>query len=210
LRPSFYEPVTADRRSERRRLGLDEDLPTGLVLFGGQGSSAMPEIAKRVTAAAQLNFQFIFICGRNQRLAERLRGMQTSFPKYVEGFTSEIPYYMHLSDFFIGKPGPGSISEAIAMRLPVVVERNAWTLPQERYNTEWIREKQVGVVLPSFRAIDAGLRELLDASNFARYRANAAAITNRAVFEIPEILETLLQAGTRSVQSPLPQEKAAN
>jgi len=189
LRPSFYEPVTADRAAERRRLGLDPELPTGLVLFGGQGSSVMPEIAKRVTARAQ----FIFICGRNQKLAERLRGIETSYPKYVEEFTSEIPYYMHLSDFFVGKPGPGSISEAIAMRLPVVVERNAWTLPQERYNTEWIREKQVGVVLPSFRTIDQGLRELLDAANFSRFRANAAAITNRAVFEIPEILASLLQ-----------------
>jgi len=206
LRPSFYQPVTADRASERRRLGLDPELPTGLVLFGGQGSSVMPEIAKRVTAHAQ----FIFICGRNKKLAARLRGMQTTFPKYVEEFTSEIPYYMHLSDFFVGKPGPGSISEAIAMRLPVVVERNAWTLPQERYNTEWIREKQVGVVLPSFRAIDAGLRELLDPANFARFRANAAAITNRAVFEIPEILETLLQPERRPVQSLLPPEKAAN
>jgi hypothetical protein len=189
LRPSFYEPVTADRAAERRRLGLDPELPTGLVLFGGQGSSVMPEIAKRVTARAQ----FIFICGRNQKLAERLRGIETSYPKYVEEFTSEIPYYMHLSDFFVGKPGPGSISEAIAMRLPVVVERNAWTLPQERYNTEWIREKQLGVVLPSFRTIDQGLRELLDAANFSRFRANAAAITNRAVFEIPEILASLLQ-----------------
>jgi hypothetical protein len=189
LRPTFYQPVTADRAVERRKLGLDPDLPTGLVLFGGQGSSVMPEIAKRVTARAQ----FIFICGRNKKLAERLRGMQTKFPKYVEEFTSEIPYYMHLSDFFVGKPGPGSISEAIAMHLPVVVERNAWTLPQERYNTEWILEQQVGVVLQSFRAIDAGLRELLEAANFARFRANAAAIKNQAVFEIPDILESLMQ-----------------
>ena len=206
LRPSFYQPVTADRASERIRLGLDPDLPTGLVLFGGQGSSVMPEIAQRVTAHAQ----FIFICGRNRKLADRLRGMDTKFPKYVEGFTSEIPYYMHLSDFFVGKPGPGSISEAIAMRLPVVVERNAWTLPQERYNAEWVREKQVGVVLPSFREIDAGLRELLDAANFARFQANAAAITNRAVFEIPEILAALMQPETRSIQSPLPPGKGAN
>jgi Glycosyltransferase family 28 C-terminal domain len=188
LRPSFYQPVTADRVVERRRLGLDPDLPTGLVLFGGQGSSVMPEIAKRVTAHAQ----FIFICGRNKKLAGVLRGMQTKFPKYVEEFTSEIPYYMHLSDFFVGKPGPGSISEAIAMHLPVVVERNAWTLPQERYNTEWILEQQVGVVLPSFRAIDAGLRELLDPANFAKFKAKAAAIKNQAVFEIPEILESLI------------------
>jgi Glycosyltransferase family 28 C-terminal domain len=192
LRPTFYQPVTADRATERRKLGLDPELPTGLVLFGGQGSSVMPEIANRVTGRAQ----FIFICGRNKKPAERLRRMNTEFPKYVEEFTSEIPYYMHLSDFFIGKPGPGSISEAIAMGLPVVVERNSWTLPQERYNTEWILEKKVGVVLKSFREINAGLSELLDATNFARFRANAAAITNRAVFEIPEILESLLQRQT--------------
>jgi hypothetical protein len=194
LRPGFYEPIAVDRAAERRKLGLDPDLPTGLVLFGGQGSSVMPEIARRVTAAREFKLQLIFICGRNQKLADRLRAMPTKFPKFVEGFTTEIPYYMHLSDFFIGKPGPGSISEAIAMRLPVVVERNAWTLPQERFNTEWIRAKQVGVVLPSFRAIDAGLRELLDPGNFPRFRANAAAITNRAVFEIPDILAGLLGA----------------
>lgn len=189
LRPKFYEPVTADRTAERRRLGLDPDLPTGLVLFGGEGSSVMLDIAKSVTASAQ----FIFICGKNQKLAERLRALDSRFRKHVEGFSSEIPYFMHLSDFFVGKPGPGSISEALEMKLPVVVERNAWTLPQERYNTDWIREKQVGVVLKSFREIDRGLGDLLEPANFARFRANAAAIRNRAVFEIPEILDSLLQ-----------------
>ena len=189
LRPKFYEPVIADRAQERRRLGLHPDLPTGLVLFGGEGSNVMLDIAKRVTAHAQ----FIFVCGKNQKLAARLRGLETRFRKYVEGFSSEIPYYMHLSDFFVGKPGPGSISEALHMQLPVIVERNSWTLPQERYNTDWIREMQVGVVLKSFREIDRGLGELLDLVNFARFRANAAAIRNRAVFEIPEILDSLLQ-----------------
>ena len=193
LRPNFYEPVTADRGEERKKLGLDPDLTTGLVLFGGEGSNAMLDIARRVTARAQ----FIFICGKNQKLAERLRKLPTQFPKHVEGFTSEIPYFMHISDFFIGKPGPGSISEALAMHLPMIVERNAWTLPQERFNTEWIREKQVGVVLKSFRDIDAGLKELLEPVNYARFRANAAAIKNRAVFEIPEILDSLMQRESR-------------
>ncbi len=189
LRPMFYEAIDCDRRAERKRLGLDADLPTGLVLFGGEGSSVMLDIAKRVSAPAQ----FIFICGRNLELQARLRNLATKFPKYVEGFTSEIPRFMHLSDFFIGKPGPGSISEAVAMHLPVIVERNAWTLPQERYNTEWILEQKVGVVLRSFREIDDGLKQLLAPENFAKFRANAAAIRNQAVFEIPDILASLLE-----------------
>lgn len=189
LRPDFYRPAAVDRAVERKRLGLDPNRTTGLVLFGGEGSSAMLHIAKRVTTEAQ----FIFICGRNAKLADRLKALPTKFPKYVEGFTNQVPYYMQLADFFIGKPGPGSISEALAMRLPIIVERNAWTLPQERYNTDWIRENQLGVVLKSFRDIDAGLRELLEPRNFERFRRNAAAIENRAIFEIPEILASLLQ-----------------
>lgn len=192
LRPKFYQPITVDRAEERDQLGLDPDLPTGLVLFGGEGSGVMLEIAKHMTARAQL----IFVCGKNQKLAERLRRLPTNFPKYVEGFTSEIPYYMHLSDFFVGKPGPGSISEALAMHLPVIVERNAWTLPQERYNTEWILEKDAGIVLKSFREIDGGVRQLLESANFARFRANASAIQNRAVFEIPDMLDAILRKQT--------------
>lgn len=201
VRSHFYAPVEVDRRQERVRLGLDPDLPTGLVLFGGQGSNQMVSIAREV-ARSGLRLQLIMICGRNRKLRERLSALETPFPLYVEGFTTEIPYYMHLSDFFIGKPGPGSISEALHMNLPVMVERNAWTLPQERYNAEWIEEKQVGVVLPSFRNIGAGLRVLLDETNFARFKANAAALDNRAVFEIPEIFEAILRTQSRPEQSP--------
>lgn len=193
LRPSFYQPIEADRAQERRRLGLDPDLPTGLVLFGGEGSEWMIEIA-RTLSQSNLPLQLILICGKNRKLRARLEKTKPSFPVLIEGFTNEIPYYMHLSDFFIGKPGPGSISEAIAMKLPVVVERNAWTLPQERFNAEWIRDNGLGVVLKSFRDIEAGLRELLDPASFARYRNNAASVNNRAVFEIPEILAQLLES----------------
>jgi UDP-N-acetylglucosamine:LPS N-acetylglucosamine transferase len=196
LRPGFYGPVETNRHQERRKLGLDPDLPTGLVLFGGEGSEWMIEIARSV-AKSGLKLQLICICGKNGGLRARLERLKPNFPLFVEGFTSEIPYYMHLADFFIGKAGPGSISEALAMKLPVIVERNAWTLAQERYNTDWIREKEVGVVLPSFREIEKGLHELLEPSRFQRFRENAAAIENRAVFEIPEFLDQILQRETR-------------
>jgi 1,2-diacylglycerol 3-beta-galactosyltransferase len=198
LNPRFYEPIDADRGAQRQRLGLDPLLPTGLVLFGGEGSAVMLEIARRLEAAAR-PLQLILICGRNQKLAAALRAMRSRVPMYVEGFTREVPYYMHLSDFFIGKPGPGSISEAIAMKLPVIVERNAWTLPQERYNCEWVREQDVGLVLRNFRGIGAAVEELLAPATYARMRANGAAQTNRAVFEIPDMLEAIVSRASGGV-----------
>ena len=193
LHPKFFQPITADRAAERQRLGLHPDLATGLVMFGGQGSRVMVKIARKLEAS-KLNLQLILICGHNERLATELRGIQGR--KYVESFTTEVPYYMHLSDFFIGKPGPGSISEALTMKLPVIVECNARTLPQERYNAAWVLEKQVGLVLRSFRQITQTVEVLLDPANFARYRSNAAARNDRAVFEIPGMLRGILSKAT--------------
>ena len=192
LHPKFYQEIAVDRAAERLRLDLDPGLPTGLVMFGGQGSSAMVQIARRLEAA-KLNLQLIFICGHNERLAGQLRAMRGEIRKCVVGFTAEVPYYMSLADFFIGKPGPGSISEALAMKLPVIVERNARILPQERYNADWVMAKQVGLVVRDFGKIARTVEELLDPANFARFRSNAAAVNNRAVFEIPGMLREILK-----------------
>ncbi len=192
LSPKFYESPQIDRAAERRKLGLDPDLPTALVLFGGHGSRVMIEIARRLDASG-LKLQLIMICGRNEALVRDLRNLPHRIPMFVEGFTKEIPYYMSLADLFIGKPGPGSISEALAMKLPVLVERNAWTLPQERYNADWITENQVGLVLRNFRYIVQAVAELLQPENQRRFRATAAAYQNRAVFEIPGILQKIME-----------------
>src|SRR5215470_8934620 len=192
LHPRFYEQFQLELSAERERLGLRPGVPTGLVLFGGQGSRVMLEIVERLDRARR-NVQLILLCGRNEALVSELRRRRTRIPIIIEGFTTQVPYYMRLADFLIGKPGPGSISEALAMRLPVIVECNAWTLPQERLNTEWIKEKGVGLVVRSFRHIDEAVKQLLEPATLARFRENALALRNQAVFEVPEILETILQ-----------------
>ncbi len=57
------------------------------------------------------------------------------------------------------------------MKLPVIVERNAWTLPQERYNAEWVLENGVGMVLPGFRDIARAVRDCSNRSRFATVRS---------------------------------------
>src|SRR5579859_99133 len=95
-------------------------------------------------------------------------------------------------DFFIGKPGPGSISEAIQQGLPVIVVNNTWTMPQERYNAVWVSETRTGIVLDTFKDVRAGVDEVI--ARLPELRTRVARIENRAVFEIPEILDRLLHA----------------
>lgn len=193
LRPEFYQSQEIDRSAERRRLGLDANLPTGLVMFGGEGSNVMFPIAERL-GNSSADLQLIMICGKNTKLKDRLERLKTRNKIAVEGFTKDIPYFMRLADFFIGKPGPGSICEAFQMNLPVILERNSWTLPQERYNADWVREQKAGIVLNSFRDIDDAVQSLLRDGQLAAMRQNLAAMENRAVFEIPEILNRIYSA----------------
>jgi UDP-N-acetylglucosamine:LPS N-acetylglucosamine transferase len=111
---------------------------------------------------------------------------------------------MHVSDFFIGKPGPGSLSEAVHMKLPVIVTRNAWTMPQERYNAIWVRENGVGIVLHSFKEIRPAVAELVAALD--TYKAAASRLQNRAAFEITDCLAAIL---ARSRRAPVRASKAA-
>jgi 1,2-diacylglycerol 3-beta-galactosyltransferase len=197
LRPAFYGESKVLREHERERLGLKPDLPTGIVLFGGEGSNVMYSIAERL-GNCHLDLQLILICGRNERLKQRLHRLRTRNGMFVEGFTKEIPYYMFLSDFFIGKPGPGSISEALHMGLPVIVESNAWTLPQERFNAEWVQENKVGVVLRNFRGIKHAVERVLKSGKLEQMRDRIRQMNNRAVFEIPPILEEILAAHVKN------------
>ncbi len=99
----------------------------------------------------------------------------------------------------IGKPGPGSIAEAMQRGLPVLVECNSWTLPQERFNAEWVKEKRVGVVLKSFGGVVSGVKDMLEPAKLAEFKKNVAAQNNRAIFEIMEILEQNLTAREASL-----------
>jgi UDP-N-acetylglucosamine:LPS N-acetylglucosamine transferase len=197
LKPRFYQKVSIDRFAERKRLGLDPDCHTGIVLFGGHGSRVMVDIAKRLNGSG-LDVQLIMICGHNHKLAAELKNLKTRKPMLVEGFTSNVESYMALADFFIGKPGPGSISEALQFHLPVIVECNSKTLPQERYNAQWVTEKGYGIVLKSFRDISSGVQRLLDQSNASELSCNVCKYSNQALFEVPAILETCWKRGPQA------------
>jgi hypothetical protein len=191
LRPDFYAPQNETPQKIRKEIGLDGQMATAIVLFGGYGSNVIYDIVEQVERA-QLPLQMILICGKNEKLAERLRRRKWRVALHVVGFSKEINRLMHASDFMVGKPGPGSIAEAMVSGLPVLVECNSSTLPQERFNTEWVMEKQVGLVVRNFRDVVPALRQFLVPERLAAMKRNTIQQRSRAVFEIPEFISGLL------------------
>ena len=206
LRPGFYELPALDRAGARAALGLHPDRPTAAVMYGGQGSMDMLRIAQLLP-----NLQLLLFTGHNRQLAARLQALQAvpgAAARAVVGFTPDVPQLMRLADFFIGKPGPGAMSEALHLGLPVLTFDNAWTMPQERFNTRWVRELGVGLVLRSAAELPAAVDQLL--RHLGEFQARVGWLDNRAVFEVPEILAELLQIATRRQPLALPAPQAAS
>jgi Glycosyltransferase family 28 C-terminal domain len=197
LKPKFYNPPVVDRVAERKRLGLDPHCATGIVLFGGHGARVMVDIADKINRS-RADVQLIMICGHNQKLASELKALKTRKPMLVEGFTSNIEHYMAVSDFFIGKPGPGSISEALQCHLPVIVECNSSTMPQERYNAQWVSEHGYGIVLKSFGDISDAVEKLIEPDTLAQFRAAVSQYSNHALSDAAQILEICYGSVTKT------------
>jgi 1,2-diacylglycerol 3-beta-galactosyltransferase len=104
--PCFLKKPDFDRGVERKKLGLEPNQPVGLFLYGRFPPHRLLNTAKALNRLENKT-QFIFICGQNESLRDRLNALETRYNKVVVGSTSQVPYYMHLSDFLIGKPGPG-------------------------------------------------------------------------------------------------------
>ena len=188
LRPSFYEPLPADRAAERRSCGLDPDRATAVVMYGGQGSPEMLQVAQALP-----DLQLVLMTGHNQALAERLRALGGAAPRAVVGFTDAVPRWLHLADFFIGKPGPGAMSEALHLGLPVLTFDHSRTMPQERWNTRWVREHGLGLVLGSVAELPQAVQTLV--ARLPEFRQRVRRLENRAAFEVPALLAELLHAG---------------
>lgn len=187
LRPAFHEvPADADRVAERVDLGLDVHAPAGIVMFGGHGSVQMLRIAKLLA-----DVPLIFLCGHNAALVAELRALERPAPHAAVGYTQDVPRLMRAADFFIGKPGPGSLSEAVQLGLPVLTFDNASVMPQERYNVQWVREHGLGLAVPSVRGLRRACDTLL--ADLPAYRQRVAAVGNRAVYEVLDHVAALAE-----------------
>ena len=106
LKPSFYRKPAIDRRQERVRLGLEADLPTGIVMFGGHGSASMLEIAKRMDQSRN-QVQLIFLCGHNVELAAKITNLRLVQTRAHRGFHHSRRLFHVPGGFLCRQAGPG-------------------------------------------------------------------------------------------------------
>ena len=140
----------------RARLQLPIDRPVALLTGGGFGVGPIRDIVRRVVARDEARGRRLclaVVCGHHPSLVRALERL--SVPREVTlrvfGFTEEMPSLMAASDVLVTKPGGLTVSEALAVGLPMILYG---TIPgQEAHNEQFLLEQGVAVVAERPRAV---------------------------------------------------------
>ena len=120
--PVRTELVPLDRAEARRELGLQEHLPTLLVMGGSQGASGINQaLIKALPFLQGLPLQVIHLSGaRDERLvADNYR--RENVPAYIAPFHHRMEEVYSAADLVVARAGAASLAEFAAFSLPCIL-----------------------------------------------------------------------------------------
>src|SRR5437879_9628702 len=120
--PVRTELVRLDRLDARRKLGLQEDVPTLLVMGGSQGASGINQaLIKSLPFLQGLQLQVIHLCGaRDERLvSDNYR--RENIPAYIAAFHHRMEEPYSAADLVVARAGAASLAEFAAFSLPALL-----------------------------------------------------------------------------------------
>jgi len=187
IAPKFA--LTDEEKAKHRVKDHMSKFFTVLMMGGGEGSGKMHHIIQAIEEE-NLKVQLIVIAGRNKKLEEKLRRETRNFstPMKILGFTDKVMELMSESDIIITKAGPGTIAEALAMNLPMII--TSWLPGQEEGNVEFVKNEDVGYVSRDPEKIAKLVEKLQkDRKEFHRLKENIKKVRNpHASFSIARFI----------------------
>ena len=174
IMPAFSQ--LPDRAVCAAGFGLDPQRATLILMGGGAGMGSLDVIAARVLAMPQ-DFQLIVMAGRNVTALRALEQLVGQHPGRLAplGYTMEVERAMVCADIAITKSGGLSISECLAMSLPMII--NDAIPGQEERNADFLLEQGAAVKACDVVMLEYRLAELFShPGKLAAMRARSAAI----------------------------------
>lgn len=154
----FNEPV--DKAQVIKRMGLNLDAVTVLIMGGGQGLGPIETIVKSLEKV-KTELQEIIVTGTNKKLYDSLKKKIKKYSKTILMFsyTDKISEFMSAADIIITKPGGITTAEALSKKLPMIIIK---PIPgQEQNNTSYLIEKRAAIQINDAKKIHFIIEDML-------------------------------------------------
>ncbi len=181
----------------RARLQMHPELPAALLVGGGQGMGKVAVTAQALNThlfdKGKPLGQIVVVCGSNRKLFDELSARRWAVPVRTLGYVNNMAEWMAASDCIVTKAGPGTIAEALACGLPLVL--SGFIPGQEVGNVPYVVDHQVGAYRPQPDEIARLVTRWFgpQRDDLRRMSVRAKALGNpRATFDIVEDIAALL------------------
>ncbi len=158
IHPKFSE--VKDKAKLRRKYQMAEGQPIILVSAGSFGITPLQEVMDELGTIGE-EFQIMVVCGKNADLEKELQAKQKIQPRLrkVFGFIDFMHELMAISDVLITKPGGITVSESLAMGLPLIFVE---PIPgQEEANADYVVEHGAALKARNVSSLIYKLQRLL-------------------------------------------------
>lgn len=155
-----------------------------LLVWGGRGCSRALKYIELLENSEFLG-DLVYCMGDDLKLVAKAKGLIKKESSKVISYVENIEDFYLKSSVIIGKPGPGVISEAVFLNKFLLLELNAKTLIQERYNAKWVLQKGYGEVFSSKKELILFLRQFLDAKRVPEWSCenNSNSVLSNLIYE---------------------------
>lgn len=118
--PKFNLPL--NREEIKLKLGLEPGMPTILIMGGSHGLGPLKQVINHLDISRSA-FQEIIVTGINKKLHNYLACRINNYKKSIKlyAYAENVNELMAVSDIIITKPGGVTVSEALAMGLPMLI-----------------------------------------------------------------------------------------
>lgn len=147
----------------RRRLGLEEDVFTVTVMFGGGYWGGGVKIFKNLLRALRgRKAQIVMINGKNEHDYKKIEKMtfESGIKVLNVGFTDNVPLYLSSADLILGKGGGASVTETVNERVPLIAPQKM--AAQEQYNLAYLKKKGVALSFRNEKQLKEQILKLMD------------------------------------------------
>jgi len=205
LRPEFYAQEEKDIEAIKKDFDIPAGKPVVMMLMGGAGSGKMFNYI-RALGEVKEPIHLVLCVGRNERIMKKIK--RASLPPHITlsvvRFTKRISDLMAASDLLITKSGPTTISEAIAMRLPLLLDNTTTVLELEKMHLDFVEDKQIGQNLSRFKDLPRSINAMLFNKEYRKQLKEN--MTDQFDSDFPhkvvQIIDQLIDAAEVSIDEP--------
>lgn len=181
----FLNP--GDKSALREKLGWPSDRPVVLIVGGGEGMGPLFDTSRSINYTSP-ECALVIIAGRNEKLKAKLDQAEWSVPVFIYGFVTNMAEFMQAADILVTKAGPGTISEALASGLPMVLYSR---IPgQEDGNVRYVVEEGAGRWAPGAERTARSVRRWIASPKLLKAASDACRriARPRAALDIADLI----------------------